>query len=299
MDFNILIYDYDSLCNRSQYFTVRRQLSSLAGAHQQQPVLIPLEIANASFSNFLSLLSRPVITVASMNQAIAQIITNNSLQNLFIFADFFQIDVIFNLLGTVLIESFPKQIPKYLHLLLVHYGPDHSGTKIVVNEIESLLQPDPLQQRYNIIEEMKSKIPLPKIMKQVPAWDLLAIENLKWTKRKISKILRNAFRTRRHLARCQEMTCIMCELTGRYIVDRFAPYTYHWAARVPCCGEFVHRSCIQYFLIYATCKACRTLFLNGKPIMEHDFMPEITQKRNELRIKNDIPLDTVLPDLTL
>ena len=201
MDFNILIYDYDSLCNRSQYFTVRRQLSSLAGAHQQQTVLIPLEIANASFSNFLSLLSRSVITVASMNQAIAQIITNDSLQNVFIFEDFFQIDVIFNLLGTVLIESFPKQIPKYLHLLLVHYGPDHSGTKIVVNEIESLLQPDPLQQRYNIIEEMKSKIPLPKIMKQVPAWNLLAIENLKWTKRKISKILRNAFRTRRHLAR--------------------------------------------------------------------------------------------------
>ena len=88
-----------------------------------------------------------------MNQAIAQIMTNNSLQNLFIFADFFQIDLIFNLLGTVLIESFPKQIPKYLHLLLVHYEPDHSGTKIVVNEIESLLQPDPLQQRYNIIEE--------------------------------------------------------------------------------------------------------------------------------------------------
>ena len=72
---------------------------------------------------------------------------------------------------------------------------------------------------------MKSKIPLPKIMKQVPAWDLLAIENLKWTKRKISKILTNAFRTRRHLTRCQEMTCIMCELPGRYIVDRYTPYT--------------------------------------------------------------------------
>ena len=33
--------------------------------------------------------------------------------------------------------------------------------------------------------------------------------------------------------------------------------------------------------------------------MENDFMPQITEKWKELRIKNDIPLDTVLPDLTL
>ena len=52
-----------------------------------------------------------------------------------------------------------------------------------------------------------------------------------------------------HLTLYQEMTCIMCELPGRYIVDRYTPYKYHWAARVPCCGKFVHRSCIKYFLI--------------------------------------------------
>ena len=117
--------------------------------------------------------------------------------------------VILILLGTVLIVTSQKEIPNYLHLLLVHYGPNHSGTNDATISLKS------------------------KYMRTGANMEPFSDGNLKRTKRNISKILRSAFTIQHHLAQCHEMTCIMCELPGRYIVDRNTPYKYHRVVRVP------------------------------------------------------------------
>ena len=165
---------------------------------------------------------------------------------IFHFADYLQIDVIFESLCSLFISSTPEIIPNYLYLLLVHYGESHPTTLSCMERVNTYLYQNSLPPNFNIVSVMRSKLTendIRHVDNQLPM-SLLIREQHRWSTFRLKrKIIRKQARAMKHMERTKTMTCFACVQPGRYLEVDNDSFIYRMAHRAPCCGYFMHRYC--------------------------------------------------------
>ena len=301
IDFTQEQFSFETLCSRSKYFA----------AHFNWPgfnldtniVLIPAEFYDLQYMNLICLLSDKHMKMNTLIDFLDYIITldGGGLCKIFTFADYFQTDLIFENLCTLLISTMPEKIPNYLYLLLVHYGKFHPVLLSCAERVASSLHQNSLPPNFSILSSMRSRLTDDDILNHYAVRtdpdNLIVREQLRWSTFRLKQIIRKQVRTRRHLDRTKKMVCIVCSKRGRYIEVDNANYIYHMAYRAPCCGNFMHKNCARNrYNYWFFCVKCSSILIEGDIIYENE-SHFVTSRRNAQRRQNSIPITAVLPGI--
>ena len=299
IDFTLEQFSFETLCSRSKYFAAHFNWPDLN--LDTNIVLIPTEFHDLHYMNLISLLSDSNMKIDTLIDFLDYIISldDGNLCNIFTFADYFQVDLIFENLCTLLISTMPEKIPNYLYLLLVHYGEFHPVLLSCTEKVASSLHQNSLPPNFNILSSMRSRLSEDDIINHYAVRtdpdNLIVREQLRWSTFRFRQLIRKQLRTRRHLNRTKKMVCMVCSKEGRYIEIDSGNYIYHMAYRAPCCGNFMHKYCaINRYNYWFYCFKCTSILIEGEIIDENE--PHfVTSRRNAQRHQNSIPVTTVLP----
>ena len=188
-------------------------------------------------------------------------------------SDFFQVEILFEMLFQIYLVDQIKLAPDLL-ISLLDYDKDHPKTKLFLQCLSESISLTS-EQIFSMISSKSTR-------------EMLSTNKLK---NKIRDILRHS----KYVNKCLRTLCSFCNKMGLYMkVDTM---TFRFMSLTPCCGSLIHNTCIADFNSSYRCEECTTFLYKGRVDFEMDTL-EQSFKRYAKRRDNNIPHNHDLPLLS-
>ena len=273
---------YDVLVSRSKYVqSYHSYMSSRFNKNESE-----LDINNCLPEDFFSpdtflpdlfyLVTVEDLDIARLNRFICHYKTAESmpiitiLRKIFAISDFFQIDILFNMLFQIYVIDQVQRSPDLL-VGLLNYDKDHPRAKYVLEYLSVY---------FGLTREQ--------------ILDLVTFEKVFSTKRLKSKI-RSILRHTVYFNKFSNTICSVCMCKGVYL--QVGHMEFKFMSLTPCCGSLIHDTCISTFNSLYTCAECTTVLYKGQVDTELETFHHLC-KRLDKRKQNNISRGCVLPLLT-
>lgn len=276
---NLSYKNYDILVSRSKYFvSYHSYMSSRFNKLKSElniDICLPKNIYPDNFlAEFFYLITDEQLNVDKVYSFIVDYRTNmpirTVLKKILVIADFFQVDIIFEMLFQIYLVDQIQLAPDML-VCLIDYDKDHPQTEFFLKCLSECLNLT-CEQILNMITSNNTS-------------NMLCTNKLK------NKI-RNMLRHNRYMYKYPGIICSVCEQVGVYLkVDTMK---FKYMSLTPCCGSLIHNRCITKFNLLSVCSECTTVLDKGSIDCDLNTL-EHCYRRLDKRKQNNIPPDYDLP----
>jgi len=195
------------------------------------------------------------------------------LKKIVVISDFFQVEILFEMLFQIYLVDQIKLAPDLL-VCLLNYDKDHPQTELFLSCLSECLG-----------------LTCEQILNMVTSNDTSKMFSTSKLKNKI----RNMARHFKYVNKFSRTLCSVCTQMGVYL--KVGTMKFRFMSLTPCCGSLIHNTCIAEFNSLYRCEECTTVLDKGHVDFELNTLDH-SFKRFAKRKENNIPQDYVLPLLT-